>query len=126
MSAPALFVEAEATVQEAAQYMHGQHVGSLLIKDIDDFVGILTETDITRKCVAGGVNPDETKVSEIMSSPLLTMDRYLPIEEANEFMRKNKVRHLAVTESDKVVGMLSVRDLVSFYVKSFRATETGT
>jgi CBS domain-containing protein len=58
-----------------------------------------------------------------MTSPLLTMDRFLPIDQANEFMRKNKIRHLVVTESEKIVGVISVRDLVAYYAQSFRMTE---
>ncbi len=123
MSAPPLSVESESSVQEAAQYMQAQNVGSLLVKSLDDYIGIITETDITRKCVAVGKSPEEMLVAEMMTSPVKSMDRYLPVEEANEFMRKNKIRHLAVTEEDKIVGMLSIRDLVSFFVKSFRTTE---
>ncbi len=123
MSAPPMYVESESTVQEAAQYMQAQNVGSLLVKSLDDFVGILTETDITRKCVAVGKSPEEMVVTDLMTSPVKSMDRYLPIEEANEFMRKNKIRHLAVTEEDKIVGMLSIKDLVAFFVKSFRTSE---
>ncbi len=51
------------------------------------------------------------------------MDRYLPVEEANQFMQKNNIRHLAVTEEDKIVGLLSVSNLVAFYSKSFRMQE---
>ena len=58
-----------------------------------------------------------------MTSPILSMDRYLPVEEANQFMHKNKIRHLAVTEEDKIVGMLSVKDLVSYFTRDFRMDE---
>ena len=126
MSSPVLSVESESTIQEAAEFMQAHNVGSLLIKDLDEFIGIVTETDITRKAVAVSLDMQETKISEIMTQPLMSMDQYLPIEEANEFMRKNKVRHLVVTEEDKVVGMLSVKDLVAFYVKSFRVNEVGS
>ena len=58
-----------------------------------------------------------------MTEKLQTMDRYLPIDEANEFMHKNKIRHLVITEEDKIVGMLSVKDLVGYYTKSFKMNE---
>ena len=52
------------------------------------------------------------------------MDRYFPVEEANEYMHKNRIRHLAITEEDKIVGMLSMKDLVAYYAKSsFRMHE---
>lgn len=123
MNSPVLTIEHEATVQDAAQFMQANGVGSLLVKEFDNFVGIITETDLTRKVLAQGRSPEETHVSEIMNQPILTLDRYLPVEEANEFMRKNKIRHLAVTEEDKIVGMLSVKDLVAYFTKSFRMQE---
>ena len=48
------------------------------------------------------------------------MDRYLPVEEANRFMFKNKIQHLGVTEEDKIVSILSVQDLVAYFSKDFR------
>jgi len=118
MSSPVFSIDHDSTVQEAAQYMRVSNVGSLLIKEFDDFVGIVTETDLTRKVVGGGLNPESTPISQIMTQPVQSMDRFLPIEEANNFMHKNKIRHLAVTEDDKIVGMLSIKDLVAYYAKS--------
>lgn len=118
MSSPVFSIDHNSTVQEAAQYMRVSNVGSLLIKEFDDFVGIVTETDLTRKVVGGGLNPESTPISQIMTQPVQSMDRFLPIEEANNFMHKNKIRHLAVTEDEKIVGMLSIKDLVAYYAKS--------
>lgn len=123
MSSPVLSVDSESSVQEAASYMHANGVGSVLISELGEFVGMVTETDLTRKVLGKGLNAETTSVSSIMSSPLLSLDRYLPIEEANRFMHKNKIRHLVVTEEDKVVGMLSVKDLVSYFAKDFRMQE---
>ena len=118
MSSPVFSIDHDSTVQEAAQYMRVSNVGSLLIKEFDDFVGIVTETDLTRKVVGGGLSPETTPISKIMTQPVQSMDRFLPIEEANHFMHKNKIRHLAVTEDEKIVGMLSIKDLVAYYAKS--------
>lgn len=118
MSSPVFSIDHDSTVQEAAQYMRVSNVGSLLIKEYDDFVGIVTETNLSRKVVGGGLNPETTPISEIMTQPVLSMDRFLPVEEANQFMHKNKIRHLAVTEDEKIVGMLSIKDLVAYYAKS--------
>ena len=96
-------------------------------QEFDDFVGIVTETDLTRKVVGGGLNPESTPISKIMTQPVQSMDRFLPIEEANNFMHKNKIRHLAVTEDEKIVGMLSIKDLVAYYAKSsFKMQEWWT
>ena len=124
MSSPVLTIDSQASVQEAAQYMHASNVGSLLVQEFDNYIGILTETDLTRKVVSKGLNAENLQVSSIMTKPLHTLDRFLPVEEANEYMHKNKIRHLAVTEDDKVVGLISVKDLVAYYAKtSFRMNE---
>lgn len=123
MTCRILSIDYEATVQESAQYMHASNVGSLLVKRFDEFIGIVTETDLTRKVLGAGLSPETTPVSEIMTQPILSMDRFLPVEEANQFMLKNKIRHLAVTEEDKIVGLLSVKDLVSYFAQSFRMQE---
>ena len=123
MSSPVLSIDSELTVQEAAQQMHAKNVGALLVRIYKKYVGILTETDLTRKVVAKGLDPETTMVSLVMTKPVISMDRYMPVEEAEEFMKKKKIRHLAVTEEGEIVGILSVKDLVSCYSKSFRMVE---
>jgi signal-transduction protein with cAMP-binding, CBS, and nucleotidyltransferase domain len=103
--------------------MAANGIGSVLISELGEMVGMVTETDLTRKVLGKGMDADATVVSSIMSSPVLSLDRYLPVEEANRFMYKNKIRHLAVTEDDKIVGMLSVKDLVSYFARDFRMQE---
>ena len=123
MISPILSIDKESTVQEAAQFMVSHNIGSVLIKEFEEYVGIVTETDLTRKVLGKGLNPESTSIAEIMTSPILTMDRYLPVEEANRFMHKNKIRHLGVTEEDKIIGILSVKDLVAYFSKDFRMQE---
>ncbi len=123
MSSPVLSIDSELTVQEGAQQMHARKVGALLVRKGEKYVGILTESDLTRKVVAKGLNLETTMVSAVMTQPIFTMDRYMPVEKAEEFMKNRKIRHLAVTEGDDIVGMLSVKDLVSCYSKSFRMVE---
>jgi signal-transduction protein with cAMP-binding, CBS, and nucleotidyltransferase domain len=103
--------------------MLAHNIGSVLIKEFDEYVEIVTETDLTRKVLGKGLNAETTEVSEVMTSPILSLDCYLPIEEANRFMYKNKIRHLAVTEEDKIVDILSVKDLVAYFSKNFRMQE---
>ncbi|KMP11959.1 hypothetical protein UZ36_02665 [Candidatus Nitromaritima sp. SCGC AAA799-C22] len=123
MSSPVLSIDAQSSAQEAAEYMSGNSVGALLVTNMGKHVGVVTETDLTRRVVGKGLNPETTLVSDIMTQPVLTMDEYLPMDEANHFMHENKIRHLAVTEADEIVGMLSIKDLVSYYAKSFRMQE---
>jgi signal-transduction protein with cAMP-binding, CBS, and nucleotidyltransferase domain len=123
MSSPVISIDSELTVQEAAQQMHAKHVGSVLVRVHDKYVGVLTETDLSRKVIAKSLDSATTMVSSVMTKPIISMDRFMPVKEAEEFMKEKRIRHLAVTEEDKIVGMLSVKDLVSCYSKSFRMVE---
>ena len=123
MISPILSIDLESSVQEAAQFMMAHNIGSVLVKEFEEYVGIVTETDLTRKVLGKGLNAESTPVSEIMTSPILSLECYLPVEEANRFMHKNKIRHLAVTEEEKIVGILSVKDLVSYFSRDFRMQE---
>ncbi len=115
MVCPVLSVSPDTSVQEAAQLMESKHIGSLLVKEGETFVGIITETDLTRKLVARGLQDKNPRVGEIMTAPLQTIDCHEPIVEANQRMASKRVRQLAVTEKDEVVGMLSVKDLIHYY-----------
>ena len=115
MVSPVLSVDTTTSIQEAAQLMESKNIGSLLVKNGETFVGIVTETDLTRKILAKGLKDKNPKVSEIMTSPIQTIDCHEPIVDANQLMANKKIRHLAVTENDTVVGILSVKDLVHYY-----------
>ncbi|MEK6584651.1 MAG: CBS domain-containing protein [Nitrospirota bacterium] len=108
-------VDKQATVQEVARIMESKEVGSVLVldKESGEIAGIVTERDIVKKVVAKGVDGSSYLVKGIMSSPLLTIDSGKTIFEAGDFMDQKKVRHLAVTESGKVVGVISIRDLIN-------------
>lgn len=123
MSSPVMSIDAEATAQEAALEMHAREIGALLVTKFSEYIGIISDSDITRKVVGAGHNPETTLVADVMMKPILTMDRFLPVVEAETFMQKHRVRHLAVTEDGKIVGIISVKDLVSCYSQSFRMTE---
>lgn len=108
-------VDKQMTVQEVAKVMESKEVGSVLVLDKEggEIAGIVTERDIVKKVVAKGVDGSSYMVKGIMSSPLLTIDSNKTIFEAGDYMDQKKVRHLAVTESGKVVGIISVRDLIN-------------
>ena len=108
-------VDKQMTVQEMAKVMESNNVGSVLVldKESGEIAGIVTERDIVKKVVAKGVDGSSYLVKGIMSFPLLTIDSHKTIFEAGDYMDQKKVRHLAVTESGKVVGVISVRDLIN-------------
>ena len=115
MSYPVINVDAAFTVKETAQLMHDKNIGSVLVEENSEYVGIVTETDLTQKVLVQGLCPNTSRVSEIMTQPIISLDCHLPVTEANAYMAKKKMRHLAITDNGKIVGMISVRDLVSFF-----------
>ena len=116
MTTSIISVEPDTTIFDTAKLLTEKHVGSVLIEKDGDYIGIVTETDLSRKVLGKGLDAKTTIVSEIMTpQPLITLDCHQPVTEANNFMAKNKVRHLPVTEDDKIVGRISVRDLVAFF-----------
>lgn len=123
MISTVLSIDIDSSVQEAAMFMTANNIGSLLVKKFDEYVGIVTETELARKVLGKGLNRESIGIEEVMTSPVFSMDRYLPVEEANRFMHKNKIRHLRVTEEDKIVSILSMKDLVAYFSKDFRMQE---
>mgnify|MGYP006135191929 FL=1 len=123
MISTVLSIDIDSSVQEAAMFMTANNIGSLLVKKFDEYVGIVTETELARKVLGKGLNRESIGIEEVMTSPVFLMDRYLPIEEANRFMHKNKIRHLRVTEEDKIVSILSMKDLVAYFSKDFGMQE---
>ena len=107
-------VTEDATVKQAAGQMHDQRIGSLLVKKGDDFSGIVTETDVVR-AVAEHDNVATTSVAHVMSSPILTVEKKLSPHYARELMADKRIRHLAVTDDGKIVGILSARDLLAYF-----------
>ena len=100
------------TLRAAARRMVEKHVGSLLVSQTEKLVGIVTESDMVRKALAYNLDPDHIRVGSLMNHPVIGIDINRTIHNASELMAEKGVRHLAVTEIDKIVGILSVRDLV--------------
>ena len=105
-------IQSDASLLAAAQMMGEKRMGSLLTIEAGEIVGIVTERDLVRKGLASNRDAGSTQVSAVMSSPLLSIDVNRTIRDASKAMAEQGVRHLAVTENGKIVGMLSVRDLV--------------
>jgi signal-transduction protein with cAMP-binding, CBS, and nucleotidyltransferase domain len=105
-------IASERTVLEATQTMAEKRIGSLLVLEAGDMVGIVTETDVVRKVIAAGLPAKSTSVGAVMNAPLIQIDINDTAREASRLMAEKRIRHLAVTEHNKVVGLLSVRDLV--------------
>jgi CBS domain-containing protein len=105
-------IASERTVLEAAQIMAEKRIGSLLVLEAGDMVGIVTEPDVVRKVIAAGLPASSTNVGAVMNAPLIQIDIDDSARDASRLMAEKRIRHVAVTEDHKVVGLLSVRDLV--------------
>jgi CBS domain-containing protein len=101
-----------ATVYAAIALMAEKRVGSLAVQMADELVGIVTERDYARKVILQGKSSKETPVSDIMSSPVLTVTPKHTIDECLRIVTDNRIRHLPVMEQDRVVGLVSIGDLV--------------
>ena len=111
MSAPAISINAEASIKDAGNLIDKNKVGSLLIKKGEDYVGIITKTDLVQKVILRDLDFETTRIHTIMTDAILTIDREATIKRAVGLMRENQVRHLGVTENNKIVGVLSVKDI---------------
>ena len=109
-----LKIEAGATVYDALVKIVERNVGSILVTDGDQVVGIMTERDYLRKIAVQGRTSRDTKVSEIMSAPLVYVTPETPVEEAMAIMTDRRIRHLPVVDNDDVVGLVSIGDLVKY------------
>ncbi len=112
-------VDSKTTIYEAALLMKNYKIGSLLVEQGHECIGIVSETDLVRKGLAESVDPHKTRVDSIMSSPVISIDIKKSPKDANDIMSERGIRHLAVTEHGRIVGMLSVRDLLIYFKNAF-------
>jgi CBS domain-containing protein len=107
-------IDADASVFEAVQRMVERNAGSLLVTESGDITGIFTERDYLRRVALHELDDRETRVREVMSSPLIVVTPETAIDECMALMTDRRIRHLPVVEDGKVVGVVSIGDLVKF------------
>jgi len=108
-------VEAEATVREAVELMNRNEIGCLVVVDDEEKpVGIVTERDLLKRVLANRKDPVRAKVKDIMSKPLVTGTPHMDIEDAVRLMFKHKIKKLPVVEDGRLVGLVTLTDLVRF------------
>lgn len=115
MSRRILSVGPDTPVIEAARTMQEAKVGALLVAEGARFIGIVSETDLVRRVLAVGGDVQQVRVSEVMGAPIITIEIDCSAHEASDLMAERGIRHLAVTDDGKIVGMLSVRDLLRYF-----------
>jgi CBS domain-containing protein len=107
-------VDRDTDVRKAAELMRDRNIGSLFVTRGSEVIGIVTDTDMVRRAVAIGRDPAKMAIEQIMSAPIVTIEENKTLLDANDMMAKEHLRHLGVTRNGKLVGMISVRDLVVF------------
>ena len=111
MSKNVLTAEKSTSLQDAAQKMNQLNVGCVIVTDESKPVGIVTERDFVTKVAAEG-RPLFTEISEVMSSPLITIDPEETIWEASEIMKEKLIHKLPVIENERIVGVITTSDIV--------------
>jgi CBS domain-containing protein len=113
-------IAVEAPVIDAVRFMAEKHVGALLVMEGTRLMGVVSERDYARKCVLMGRSSSDTPVRDIMSAPVITIPPGKTVEDAMRVMTEQRIRHLPVIESGKVLGVVSIGDLVKCVIEDQR------
>ena len=105
-------VRPDSSVREVVQKMNKFDVGSIIVVQENRPVGIITERDILRKILEPGIDPLVIKARQIMSSPIVTIQEDMSVEEAARTMTKRRIKKLPVVRGGKLIGIVTATDLV--------------
>ncbi len=107
-------IEANATVKKAISIMNENEIGCLIVVKQAKAVGIVTERDMLARVLVRARDPERTRVSEVMTTPLVVADPKMELEEAARLMFKMKVKKLPVVLDGELVGLITLTDLARF------------
>jgi CBS domain-containing protein len=111
-----------ATIYDALTMMAEKGVGALPIVEEGKLLGILSERDYARKVLLQGRSSKDTAVTEIMSSPVVSVSPSQTVEECMHIVTEKRIRHLPVMENGRIVGIVSIGDLVNWVITAQRET----
>ena len=116
MTKPVITIDKDSSVFQAAKVMSEKAIGSIVVTDKGEPVGITTERDILQRVVAKGLDASNVQMNDVMSQPLITVNESVPIINAIRIMERNRVRHLLIIEKDELAGIVTQRDLLRVLV----------
>ncbi len=112
----------EATVFDAIQMMSDKNIGALLVTENGRLIGIISERDYTRKVALKGKSSKQTAVREILSGQVIHVSPAHTVEECMRLMTDHRIRHLPVLEEGKILGVVSIGDLVNWIISAQNTT----
>lgn len=110
------------SVFDALKALADHNVGALMVMDGGKLVGVFSERDYTRKIALAGKSSKETHVREIMSTTVVTVAPEVRTRDCLSLMSQKKIRHLPVVDGDKVLGMISIRDIMNDIIADHERT----
>ncbi|HEY3343816.1 MAG TPA: CBS domain-containing protein [Anaerolineaceae bacterium] len=123
-------IRPDATVLDSLRMMDSKGVGALVVTQDNHLVGIISERDYARKVILKGKSSKDTLVSEIMTAHVITVDPDQTLDECMELMTTKSIRHLPVVDGERVVGVISMRDVMAAIIhrqrEALRQTEPRT
>ena len=111
-------ISKDQSVMQALILMSEKNIGAIIIVDNKDFpIGIFSERDYARKIILKGKSSKDTLLDEVMTKELITVTRDYKIDQCMEIMNEKRIRHLPVLENKKIVGMISIGDVLKIMIK---------
>jgi CBS domain-containing protein len=110
------------TVLRAASLMNERNIGGVVVLEDGQLAGIFTERDVLRRVVALGLDAATTRVADVMTSPVVTCQAEMSVDECSALMTSRKIRHLPVRDPTGLIGMVSIRDLLAHKVSDQEVT----
>ena len=111
-------ISKDQSVRQALILMSEKNIGAIIIVDNNDFpIGIFSERDYARKIVLKGKSSQDTLLDEVMTKELITVTRDYKIDQCMEIMNEKRIRHLPVLENKKIVGIISIGDVLKIMIK---------
>lgn len=123
MSTQIFSISPDRYAYEAVDQMYDNKVSALLVKDGEEYVGIITKTDWMFLVLKGECDPKAIKISTVMTKIANTIEENQTISEVCNIIETKKIRHVPVTRNGKIVGMFSVKDLEKYYLQLHKKTD---